>query len=80
MWRATISLPPSLTLTCQVRPRQGRYQSVVIMETFAVHFSTFGIATDPFMIEESEWPIGALALAITAVRTYNLVNINLHGP
>jgi len=57
------------TVKGEVRPRQGRYQSAVIMETFAVHFSTFGIAMDPFEIDESEsgWPIGALALAITAV-------------
>jgi hypothetical protein len=67
-----IIFSPSLAPTCQVRPRQGRYQSAIIMETFAVLFSTFGIAMDPFLIQESEWPIGALTLAITAVRTYGL--------
>jgi hypothetical protein len=49
------------------RLRQGPYESKLIMETFAAHFSTFGINMDPWLVENSAHPIGALVLAIAAV-------------
>ena len=51
---------------------QGKYLNPLLLETFAVHFSSSGVNDDP-MNYLNPPPIGAFALTISAVRLVHLL-------